>query len=93
MLNWLSHWKEYRSFKNLDPFEKRIVIYSESYQDWHHLEPLVTGLTGEYKQRICYVSSDNDDLGLQTDNPYVNTFYIPTGFIRTIFFSIWKLNY
>jgi len=87
VLNWLSHWKEYRSFKNLDPFEKRIVIYSESYQDWHHLEPLVTGLTGEYKQRICYVSSDNDDLGLQTDNPYVNTFYIPTGFIRTIFFQ------
>ena len=87
MFNWLSHWQAYQIFKKLDPVEKRIVIYSESYQDWHHLEPLVTGLTEEYKQRICYVSSDNNDPGLQTSNPYVNTFCIPAGFIRTIFFQ------
>ena len=87
MFNWLSHWQVYQTFKKLDPVEKRIVIYSESYQDWHHLEPLVTGLTEEYKQRICYVSSDNNDPGLQTGNPYVNAFYIPAGFIRTIFFQ------
>ena len=87
MFNWLSHWQAYQSFKKLDPVEKRIVIFSESHQDWHHLEPLVTGLTQEYKQRICYVSSDNNDPGLHTSNPYVNAFCIPASFIRTIFFQ------
>ena len=87
MFNWLSHWQAYQTFKKLDPVEKRIVIYSESYQDWHHLEPLVTGLTEEYKQRVCYVSSDKDDPGLQANNSYVNAFYIPKGLIRTIFFQ------
>lgn len=93
VFNWLSHWQEYQKFKKLDPVEKRIVIFSESYQDWHHLEPLVTGLTEEYKQRICYVSSDHNDPGLQTGNPYVKAFWIPEGFLRTIFSSIWKPNY
>jgi len=87
VFNWLSHWQAYQTFKKLDPVEKRIVIYSESYQDWHHLEPLVTGLTEEYKQRVCYVSSDKDDPGLQANNSYVNVFYIPKGLIRTIFFQ------
>ncbi len=87
VFNWLSHWQEYQKFKKLDPVEKRIVIFSESYQDWHHLEPLVTGLTEEYKQRICYVSSDHNDPGLQTGNPYVKAFWIPEGFLRTIFFQ------
>jgi len=83
----LTAWQEYRKYKKLTPAEKRILIFSESYQDWHHFEPLVTGLTTELNQEICYVSSDPSDPGLATEHPLIHAFYIPEGIIQIIFFQ------
>ena len=83
----LTAWQEYQKYKKLTPAGKRIVIFSESYQDWHHFEPLVTGLTTELNQEICYVSSDPSDPGLATEHPLIHAFYIPEGIIQIIFFQ------
>ena len=83
----LTAWKEYRKYKKLTPAEKRIVIFSESYQDWHHFEPLLTGLTTKLNQEICYVASDPSDPGLATGHPLIHAFYIPEGIIQIIFFQ------
>ena len=83
----LTAWQEYQKYKKLTPAGKRIVIFSESYQDWHHFEPLVTGLTTEFNQEICYVSSDPSDPGLATEHPLIHAFYIPEGIIQIIFFQ------
>ena len=83
----LTAWQEYQKYKKLTPAGKRIVIFSESYQDWHHFEPLVTGLTAELNQEICYVASDPSDPGLATGHPLIHAFYIPEGIIQIIFFQ------
>ena len=83
----LTAWQEYRKYKKLTPAEKRILIFSESYQDWHHFEPLLTGLTTELNQEICYVASDPSDPGLATGHPLIHAFYIPEGIIQIIFFQ------
>ena len=83
----LTAWQEYQKYKKLTPAGKRIVIFSESYQDWHHFEPLVTGLTTELNQEICYVASDPSDPGLATGHPLIHAFYIPEGIIQIIFFQ------
>lgn len=83
----LTAWQEYRKYRKLTPAGKRIVIFSESYQDWHHFEPLVTGLTTELNQEICYVASDPSDPGLATGHPLIHAFYIPEGIIQIIFFQ------
>ena len=34
-------WTSYRRFRKLPPRDRSIVFYSETHQDWHHLQPLI----------------------------------------------------
>ena len=36
-----SDWRALRAFKALPDEQRRIVVYSESGQDWHHFEPVI----------------------------------------------------
>ncbi len=72
--------KGYNSFKALSPSEKEIVFYSESGQDWHHLSPYIVDLVEKQNQKVLYITSTDDDLGLQYSNENFNSIYIPDGF-------------
>ena len=81
------NWQNYRTFKALSRADKRIVIYSESGQDWHHFAPVIDHLTNELGESLCYLTSDPADPGLSTGNSRVRGFCIGNGLIRTICFQ------
>lgn len=85
--DFLRHWSEYRRFASLPRAERRIVLYAESGQDWHHFAPVVEHLTRDLGERICYVSSDAGDPGLRQDPARVRPFCIGKGLVRIWFFQ------
>lgn len=83
----LAAWRNYRAFRRLPRTERRIVVYAESGQDWHHFRPVLQYLTGPLAANICYVSSDPADPGLHQDNPRIRPFFIGSGAVRIWFFQ------
>jgi YidC/Oxa1 family membrane protein insertase len=51
-------WRSYRRFRKLPARDRRIVFYSESHQDWHHLQPLIDFLTERLSRPVCHVTSE-----------------------------------
>jgi len=87
LVDFLRHWSAYRRFTRLPRAERRIVLYSESAQDWHHFRPVLEHLTGALGASVCYVSSDPADPGLHQDNPRIRPFCIGKGAVRIWFFQ------
>lgn len=87
MFKSINYWRQYRAYKNLPRKDRRIVIYSESGQDWHHFVPIIDHLIGSLGKTVCYLTSDFPDLGLVQDNPSLSGFCIGSGLIRTICFQ------
>ncbi|MDP6674634.1 MAG: CDP-glycerol--glycerophosphate glycerophosphotransferase, partial [Gammaproteobacteria bacterium] len=83
----ISNWRQYRAFKRLPGDERKIVVFSESTQDWHHHATVIDELTGRLGRSICYVASDPTDPGLRQDNPDIRPFCIGDGFFRIVFFQ------
>ncbi len=83
----LQNWRAYRAFKKLPRDQRRIVLFSESAQDWHHAQPIVAALTGSLSQTVCYVASESADQGLHQQNPRILPFLIGAGFFRTLWFQ------
>src|SRR4029453_1603160 len=51
-------WVSYRPFQKLAPRARSIVFYSETHQDWHHLQPLSDFLTERLSRTVCHVTSE-----------------------------------
>src|SRR6266851_5241087 len=51
-------WSSYRRFQNLPSSDRNIVFYSESHQDWHHLQPLIEFLIERLSRTVCHVTSE-----------------------------------
>jgi YidC/Oxa1 family membrane protein insertase len=83
----IKYWRQYRAYKNLPRRDRRIVIYSESGQDWHHFESIIDHLTGPLAETVCYLTSDLTDPGLAQGNPNLSAFCIGRGLIRTMCFQ------
>ena len=77
----------YHRFRALPRSQRRIVLYAESGQDWHHFRPVVDYLTGVIGATTCYVSSDESDPGLRQDNSRIRPFCIGRGLMRIWFFQ------
>ena len=90
--DFLRYWSAYRRFSALERAQRRIVVYSESAQDWHHFQPLLAHLTGALGQQLCYVSSDPGDPGLRQDNARMLPFCIGRGLVRIWFFQFLKAD-
>ena len=52
-------WRSYRRFQNLPPSERNIVFYSETHQDWHHLQPLIEFLIERLSRTVCHITSEH----------------------------------
>jgi hypothetical protein len=84
----ISGWKGWRHFKKLPWDWRNIVVFSESGQDWHQFSGLIEYLNGELDRKVCYVSSDQRDSGLQRRHENFRAIYIPEGLFQTIFFQV-----
>ena len=86
-MKFFREWQSYRAFKALPRADKRIVIYSESGQDWHHFAPVIESLTADSGESICYLTSDPGDPGLSAGNDRIRGYCIGDGIVRTICFQ------
>jgi hypothetical protein len=87
VLQALKHWQATRAFKRIPRAQRKIVIYAESGQDWHHFRPVVDCLCDELHESVIYVTSDFDDPALKRSNSRLRAFNIGNGAIRTAFFQ------
>jgi YidC/Oxa1 family membrane protein insertase len=51
-------WRSFRRFQKLPARDRNIVFYSETHQDWHHLQPLIEFLTTRLSRTVCHVTSE-----------------------------------
>jgi len=86
MKTFLKEFQGYRAYKKLPKSYKKVVFYSESFQDWHHLKPLLNALLDE-DIAVTYVTSDDKDPGLLKLSKKYRSIYIGKGFFRILFFQ------
>jgi YidC/Oxa1 family membrane protein insertase len=87
-MSFISGWKGWRQFRKLPWDWRNIVVYSESGQDWHQFSGLIEQLNGPLGRKVCYVTSDNSDPGLERRHENYRAIYIPEGLFQTIFFQV-----
>lgn len=87
LLDFFRHVKNIIEFTHLPKTQKRIVFYSEGKTYWVHLESLVKEMLASTDINICYISSNDDDPGLQLKHENYNSFKIDEGFIRNWLFE------
>ena len=51
-------WREYRRFQKLPSRDRNLVFYSETHQDWHHLQPLIDFLIHSLGRTVCHITSE-----------------------------------
>jgi len=85
-------WSGWRSYRKLSADWRNIVIYSESGQDWHYFEPLITVLNDDLQHKVTYVTSDESDPGLSRQHQLFKAICIPEGFFLTLHFNMQKAD-
>ena len=86
MKTFFKEFQGYRAYKKLPKSYKKVVFYSESFQDWHHLKPLLNALLDD-DIAVTYVTSDDRDSGLLKLSNKYRSIYIGKGFFRILFFQ------
>ena len=86
MKTFFKEFQGYRAYKKLSKSYKKVVFYSESFQDWHHLKPLLNALLDD-DIAVTYVTSDDKDPGLLKLSKKYRSIYIGKGFFRILFFQ------
>ena len=76
-----------RRFNRSPRDERQIVFYAESRADWAHLGPIVEELTSAGRT-ISYVTSDEDDPVLSSQDGRLRAFFVGSGSVRTTFFKL-----
>jgi len=85
-------WKSYRAFQKLPPGERGIVFYSETYQDWHHLQPLIDFLIERLSRTVCHVTSEQAVPLPSAPRSGLHAFRIRSGAVCTWFFQMLKAD-
>jgi CDP-Glycerol:Poly(glycerophosphate) glycerophosphotransferase len=85
-------WNSYRRFHKLPPGDRSIVFYSETHQDWHHLQPLIDFLAGRLSRTVCHVTSERAVPLPPAPSGRVHGFRIGPGVLCTWFFQTIKAD-
>jgi len=88
----LQAWSGWRSYRKLTEDWRNIVIYSESGQDWHYFEPVISVLNADLQHKVTYISSDRNDPGLRRHHDLFKSICIPEGFFLTLHFNMQKAD-
>ena len=89
MKTFFKEFQGYRAYKKLPKSYKKVVFYSESFQDWHPLKPLFNALLDD-DIAVTYVTSDDRDSWLLKLSNKYRSIYIGKGFFRILFFQFLK---
>ena len=81
-------WISYRRFQRLTAHDRRIVFYSESDQDWHHLQPLIDCLIEKLSRTVCHVTSEATSALPSAPRAGLHAFRIRSGPVLTWFFQM-----
>lgn len=81
-------WRSYRRLQKLPPADRRIIFYSESHQDWHHLQPLIDFLVERLSRTVCHVTSEKTASLPPGSRPGLHAFRIGSGAVLTWFFQM-----
>ena len=84
-------WSAWREYRKLPAEWRNIVIYSESDQDWHYFEPLISVLNDDLLRKVTYVTSDPNDTGLKRQHKLFKAIHIPEGLVLTLHFNFRRL--
>ena len=84
-------WKSLRRFHKLPPRDRSIIFYSETHQDWHHLQPLIDFLVERLSRTVCHVTSD-PAAPLPPTPDAGHTFRVRAGALCTWFFQTIKAD-
>jgi hypothetical protein len=74
-------------FMTMPREKRRLVFYSEGRTYWVHFEGIIEELLKAYDISICYISSGENDPGLQLEHKNYNKFEIDEGSIRNWLFE------
>jgi CDP-Glycerol:Poly(glycerophosphate) glycerophosphotransferase len=85
-------WKSYRAFQKLPPRDRSIVFYSETSQDWHHLQPLIDFLIQRLSRTVCHVTSEQTVPVPSASRSGPHAFRIRSGAFLTWFFQTLKAD-
>src|SRR6266436_4486039 len=85
-------WQDYRSFRKLPPRDRNIVFYSETHQDWHHLQPLIDFLVERLGRTLCHITSEPTVPLPRLPAAGLNGFRIRSGAMCTWFFQMLKAD-
>jgi YidC/Oxa1 family membrane protein insertase len=85
-------WSNYRRFQKLPPADRNIVFYSETHQDWHHLQPLIDFLTERLSRTVCHVTSEPTAPLLPDSRAGLHTFRIRSSVLCTWLFQTLKAD-
>jgi hypothetical protein len=79
-------WTSYRRFRKLPASDRNLVFYSETHQDWHHLQPLIDVLVGPLGRTVCHVTSE-PTVALPPPTPGLHTFRVRSPVLCTWLFQ------
>ena len=85
-------WQSYRRFQKLAPRDRSIVFYSETDQDWHHLQPLIDFLVERLSRTVCHVTSEHASPLPSVPRPGLHGFRIRSGAVCTWLFQMLKAD-
>src|SRR5216684_698831 len=85
-------WTSYRRFQKLPPRDRNIVFYSETRQDWHHLQPLIDFLVQKLSRTVCHVTSEQVADLPSDPRTGLHAFHIRSGALCTWFFQMLKAD-
>jgi hypothetical protein len=85
-------WSNYRRFQKLPPRDRNIVFYSETHQDWHHLQPLIDFLIARLSRTVCHVTSEPAVPLPPVPRAGLHTFRIRSGPLCTWLFQTLKAD-
>jgi hypothetical protein len=80
-------WSDVQRFRNAEDAPRRIVLYTEGTGHHVYLAPILSELRRCCPLPLCWVTSAIDDPILRGDLEDVETFYVGSGFVRTLFFQ------
>jgi YidC/Oxa1 family membrane protein insertase len=84
-------WRSARHFQKLPPRDRNIVFYSETHQDWHHLQPLIDFLVERLSRTVCHVTSE-PSAPLPAARAGLHTFRVGGGAVCTWLFQTLKAD-
>lgn len=87
MFKFFKHLKNVIAFNQLEKQQRRLVFYSEGKNYWVHLEGMIQYWLKHYDIPICYISSGDNDPGLEIQHKNYQSFKIDDGFVRNWLFE------